>query len=154
MLAGVAASPAPASAFFDADALRLEPEHVELLVQEFERGFTQVCGIQDHGLLTPLAALVAPLITGQRIVRRAVLEQLPASCGGYSVEAAINYIVDSSGGSTCIVPLRGAVFRSKTSKLGLRGYFRDLATLRDALSAARMLDRTDGAACRVEGGGP
>ncbi len=153
MLVGVASSFASSIAFFDADALVLLPAHVELLVQHFDQGFTQVCGLQDHGSLTPLAAMALPLITGQRIVRRWVLEALPASCRGYSVEIAINYTIDAAGGSTCLVPLPGARFRSKGSKVGfLRGYLRDMGTLRDALGAGWALEQTNGAACRLDRG--
>lgn len=150
MLAGVAASDAAAIAFFDADAIALEPAHAELLVSEFARGFTQVCGIQDHGWWGPIAALTQSLITGQRIVQRWVLQKLPPSCGGYSVEVAINDIVDRNGGSTCVVILRGARFRPKAAKVGwVEGRLRDLRMFGEAMRAKAALEATKGTSCDI-----
>jgi len=83
-------------------------------------------------------------------LRRWVLDELPASCGGYSVETAINFIVDAHGGSTCVISLRGASFRRKASKAGvLRGWLQDLGMVRQMVRAQRALEETAGESCQA-----
>lgn len=144
-------------AFFDADLVGLTEEHVHLLVDHFRTGqFDQVCALQDLGILgirQPWIAVAAfsPIIAGQRVVSRRVLDRVPESCWrGYAIEVVINYLVDSSGGTTCLVPLPGLSFRNKTQKVGFFvGWLGHLRMARQMRDAARSLAETGGTQCRV-----
>lgn len=119
MLAAVAQSNAQAFGFFDADLYGLAPEHARLLAAHYALGFDMVCGLRDYGWLNPVQVGSMPLMTGERIVARWVLENLPRSCWkGYAIETAMNFVVDRAGGSTCLVPMKGVTIRNKVSKVG------------------------------------
>src|SRR3972149_4058340 len=76
-------------AFFDPDLVGFRPEHAELLASEFRRlSPDQLVGMRDHfGPLFSSAQLVMPLMSGDRIVKRWVLDALPPGCwSGYAIE--------------------------------------------------------------------
>ena len=99
------------------------------MVERFGLGFDQVCGVQDHGLWSwTLSA--RPLLTGQRVLRRWVLEQAPRSCQRYQIEVAINFALNRHRGTNDTMILPGARFRSKSIKFG---------SVRGALEYWRMM---------------
>lgn len=121
-------------AFFDADLVGLTPEHIALLVDHARAGWDMVCGLSDYGWLSALAPIM-PIITGQRIVRRWVLDAVHPSCwADYSVELGMNDACCRGGGRTVVVPLPGLRFAGKTSK---QGVFAGLG------AQARMFGRLD-----------
>lgn len=104
IFAGLAELDAEAIALFDADAEALEPWHVRTMAERFGAGFDQVCGVQDHGLWNwTLGA--RPLLTGQRILRRWVLDAAPRSCDRYQIEVAINFAVERNGSTSEVMVL-------------------------------------------------
>ena len=147
---GLGDLPAGAIAFFDADLTTLTPAHVRLMVEHFDLGFDQVCGLRDYGMLNLLQTL-APVMTGERIVRRCVVDRVPETCWvGYAIETVINFVVDDEGGKTCLVPLQGLDFRLKQAKVGFfRGWLQHLAMARQMADARASLEASGGASCAI-----
>jgi glycosyltransferase involved in cell wall biosynthesis len=139
-------------AFFDADLIDLEPRHLQRLDAASRLGYDQVAGLQDKGEVSNVLQLVySPLITGQRILRRWVLDALPETCWqGYSIETAINDVVERAGGKTMLVLLDGVSFRKKFDKVSmleaLRGYWRMTRQIADT---RRALRQSSGMTCKV-----
>lgn len=123
MLAGLSQVPSDPVAFFDADLMGLRPDHVARLLEASARGYDMACGLRDYGSAGNAAQLVLPLITGERIVRRWVLERVPRDCwDGYAIETAMNHAVSQGGGRTALLRLDGLHIRTKLDKTGwLRG---------------------------------
>lgn len=109
--------------FFDADLVGLRPDHVRALVDGAAKGYDMVCGLRDYGPMGNPLQLVMPLITGERIVRRHVLNAIPGSCWrGYAIETAMNQACTALGGRTALIFMPGVTIRTKGDKLGwLRG---------------------------------
>lgn len=117
MLAGWEATGRGDVAFFDADLQNLQPEHIERLLVGYRAGYDMSCGMQDYLRIASSAYPLFPLITGQRIVRKRVLEALPASCwSGYNIETAMNLTCDRIGGRTFLCVLPGLLNTLKESK--------------------------------------
>jgi glycosyltransferase involved in cell wall biosynthesis len=138
-------------AFFDADLVGLEPRHVRRMVDASDLGYDQVAGLQDRGDVVNLMQLYGPLVTGQRVLRRWILDTLPQTCWtGYCVETAINDVVEREKGTTLLVMLDGIDTRTKLDKVGMldgiAGQWRmikQIAKTRDALR------RTGGMSCSI-----
>jgi len=151
MLAGVEACPGDV-AFFDADLVGFGPEHAHLLVYGYEQGYDMVCGLREYDAVgNVLQAAVGPIITGERIVRRWVLDRLPPSCwDGYSIETAMNFVCDSAGGRIAILPMRGVRIRGKVKKGGLlKGLGGHLSMFSEIAATRRLLTETGGLACKL-----
>jgi glycosyltransferase involved in cell wall biosynthesis len=127
--------------YCDADLVDFRPDHVALLADHAHLGYDMVCGLREYGLLgNPLQA-IGPLITGERIVRRWILDAVPEDCwAGYAIETAMNYACSAGGGRTVLVPLRGLRIRGKVQKggflQGIGGHyrmFRDIARVEGVL---------------------
>lgn len=152
MLAGVAACSGDAVAFFDADLVGFRSEHAHALMYGYEQGYDMVCGLREYDAVgNVLQACMGPIITGERIVRRWILEQLPPSCwDGYSIETAMNYVCDSFGGRIVLLPMNGVRIRGKVKKggvlTGLRGH---LSMFSEIAATRRMLTETNGLACKI-----
>ena len=146
MMAGVKQSTARDIAFFDADAVNMKPEYATALAGEYRKGgYAQVCGVLDHGVMN-----TSRLATGQRIVRRDVLEGIPKTCNGYSAETAINYLADKVG-PTQTVLLAGLQFRTKTDKVGVVNGLAQGAKMLGEMTAAQVaLARSNGATCALK----
>lgn len=132
-------------AFFDADLTSLRPDHVRAMVSGYLDGFDMVCGLRDYGPATP-ATLTLPLITGERILRRHVVEGVHPTCWcGYAIETAINHTVRVQGGRTLLLVLEGLQFRKKHDKdgwwTGLRGYATMAAEIARATQPLRRFGR-------------
>lgn len=109
-------------AFFDADLVGLTEDHVREIAKVSERGFDMVAGLRVKGPVANVVQIVAPLITGQRIVRRWVLDGLPQTCwSGYRIEVAMNDVLERGHGRTAIVMFPGLSARTKLHKTGLFG---------------------------------
>jgi glycosyltransferase involved in cell wall biosynthesis len=120
MKAALAASTAPSVAFFDADLNGLMPNHVASLCDVYRTGrFGMVCGLRDWGMMQNVVQPLLPWITGERIVRRDLLDRVPWDCwSGYSIEVAINAAVRSSGADVCLLPMTGMTIYKKSDKVG------------------------------------
>jgi len=153
MLAGVQALPnsgAPV-AFFDSDLRRLRAEHVQEMAAEFARlAPDQLVGLRDHfGPLFSSATIVMPLISGERILQRWVVDALPLDCwAGYSIETAINNVVDRAGGTTVLMPMSGVTIRNKIGKVGwVGGMLGHLKMFAEMERTHASLRASDGTAC-------
>lgn len=139
-------------AFFDADLLDLRVDHLHRMARASELGYDQVAGLQEKGdARNVLQVFYSPLITGQRILRRWVLDALPESCwAGYSIETAFNDAVERGGGKTVLVQLDGVSFRKKIDKVGwldgLRGYWK---MTREIARTRAALQRSEGMSCAL-----
>jgi len=150
MLAGVAHCPGDV-AFFDSDLVGLRPHHVYRLTAGYEAGYDMVCGLRDYGRVgSMLQTAVGPIITGERIVRRWVLERLPPSCwDGYRIETALNFVCQRDGARVCLVQLPGLSIRGKVKKGGLWSGLKGHAAMFLQMRATRrLLEESDGNACR------
>lgn len=119
--AGLAATDAHVILLLDGDLVGLTTRHVENLLGPVLSGAAEV----SIGQIEPdLMQRLFPNFSGQRAVRRAVLEALPdLGHTGFGVEAALNRHVKHSGLRTRTVPLGSLTHLSKLEKHGfLRGY--------------------------------
>jgi glycosyltransferase involved in cell wall biosynthesis len=128
-------------AFFDADLTSLTTEQVRHFAYVSSFGYDMVSLTQPRWI--PLGYL-----TGERILRRWVLDALPLDCwNGYSIETAMNWTIAQHGGKSVRLP--GVDRRSRLDKIGvvagLRGHVR---TIQQILQTRRALARTGGASCR------
>jgi len=80
-------------------------------------------GLRDKGPIGTLIAKHLPLIGGERVMLRQVIEGVdPKFLQGYMVESALNYYCRSRGYAYGAVILRGLTMRRKYEKVGvLRG---------------------------------
>ena len=121
---GVAASEAEVVVFFDADILRVTPEHFAMLAAPVVRGeFVMCCGLVDYGRLRNPFFLRLPPITGLRALRREIFQAIPPEkLNGFQIEIMINEVVARGRMPAAIRVLPGIGHRSKVEKLGfLRG---------------------------------
>lgn len=152
MEAGVRSLPPDydAVAFFDADLVGLRPDHARALVKRLELGYDMVCGLRDKGPISnALQLLLSPTITGERAVKRWILEAVPLSCWrGYSIETAMNDAAARRGGRTLLTILEGVSMRTKSNKLGFSAGVRGHARmLREIVRTREALRRSGGTTC-------
>ena len=120
MLHGVAQTKAPIIGFFDADLIGLTPDHVERLALPVVSGARIMnVGINDHGKIISSITKHLPLIGGQRVMLRKVIEGVPPKyLKGFMVESALNYYCRSRKLSYGRVFLPGLKFLRKYEKVG------------------------------------
>ena len=139
-------------AFFDADLIGLRPEHAHRLLDGMAKGYDMVCGLRDKGAVQNILQLgFSPVITGERVLRRWVLDELPGSCwAGFSIETAMNDVVIRNGGRTALVFLPGVSMRTKSQKTGLvRGLSDHWKMTRQILATRHALRRSGGGTCQL-----
>ena len=120
MLHALMHTTAPMVAFFDADLRGLTSEHVEELVAPVLDGSRVMnVALRDRGrFLTALTSRL-PLIAGERVMLRRVIENVPAQyLKGFMVEAALNYYCRSHDLPYGAVKLAGLSIRHKYEKVG------------------------------------
>lgn len=126
MAAGADATDADVLVFLDADLRGLRPEHVEALVAPVKTGRVAMAVGKFHGgrRITDWSQRLAPSISGQRAIKRAVFEQIPAiACARFGVEMAITRFCRHYRVPTETVVLRGVTHPMKEEKLGfVRGW--------------------------------
>lgn len=138
-------------AFFDADLIGLRPEHALSLCQAIDVGYDMACGLRDWGTVQNVVQLAfAPVITGERVLARWVLDALPMSCwSGYSIETAMNDVVARNGGRTALMFFRGVIVRSKAEKTGVvQGFKGHYKMAREIMNTRKALRDSRGATCR------
>ena len=137
-------------AFFDADLVDLRPDHAWQLRDGIDRGYDMVSGLRDKGAVQNLLQVgFSPVITGERILARWVIDALPLTCwSGYSIETAMNDTVQRHGGRAAIVFLDGVSMRTKSQKDGLwRGIRGHLKMTRQIIRTRRALRNSKGGSC-------
>lgn len=127
MVAGAGATEADILLFLDADLINLKPEHIEALIAPVRtRRYDMAVGKFTGGRkITDLAQKVAPNLTGQRVIRRDIFEQIPnVGATRYGVEMAITRFCRTYGYKTATVEMPGVTHPMKTEKIGfVRGWF-------------------------------
>ncbi|MFS8524233.1 MAG: glycosyltransferase family 2 protein [Limnochordales bacterium] len=127
MMAGVQHTDADVILFLDADLIGLRAGHIYSLVEPVAAGRADMTiGVFADGRpLTDIAQKLAPFLTGQRAVRRDVLEQVPdLEQAGFGVEAALSRYADKQGLKVARVSLPGLAHVMKEEKAGLWKGFR------------------------------
>ena len=154
---GASKSNAQAVAIFDADAENLTPEHVRLLVGAFQSGdYTQALATIDSDAgdgLDFLRALspASAHNSGQRVVRREVLDAVPLTCDGYTADTAINFLAERDG-KVAKVHLPGLRFRPKNKKVGaVSGTVKNLKMAAELGAASVALRKSCGTTCNIAG---
>lgn len=138
-------------AFFDADLVGLRVEHCAALLAGYAAGYDQSCGLRDYqGLFRPFHVF-DHLLTGERIVRAWVLQQVPESCWrGFSIETAINETCYRGGGRSILFTLSGMVHTNKAEKRGfVSGVLSDFQMFRKIGKVRGCLMRSEGRSCEV-----
>lgn len=120
MLHGLTHTDASVVAFFDADLIGLEPDHVERLVLPVLSGSRVMnVGIRDRGPLVTRLTRHLPLIGGERVMLRQVVEGIPPEyLQGFMIESALNYYCRSRKLPYGTVFLPGLGIRRKYQKVG------------------------------------
>lgn len=136
-------------AFFDADLTGFRSEHAQRLLNAFAQGYDMVAGLRDRGSLSNTAQLAMPLITGERILKRWVIDAIPADCwAGYAIETAMNDAVRRGSGKTCLLYMQGVGIRSKVDKVGIiqgvKGHWR---MFKQIVGAKKALGDSGGCSC-------
>lgn len=121
MLAGFQLTSAPIIGFFDADLIGLTPKHIEQLVLPVTSGRRVMSvGLRDKGMVGTFIAKHLPLVGGERVMLRKVMDGLPDKyLGGFMVESALNYFCRSRGYGYGAVILKDLTMRRKFQKVGL-----------------------------------
>ncbi|MDI3269719.1 MAG: glycosyltransferase family 2 protein [Bacillota bacterium] len=112
--------------FLDADLTGLRPQHVQALLEPVLAGRADMSlGVLRHGRpVTDLAQVMAPYLSGQRAVKRAVLmEASGLEMARFGVEVALTRHIREQGVTVEEVILDGVSHRMKEEKYGLlRGF--------------------------------
>jgi glycosyltransferase involved in cell wall biosynthesis len=124
--AGLRASGTPFLTLLDADLIGLQPTHVHSLAEPVLAGEAGMSmGIFASGRLsTDWAQKIVPAITGQRVLRRELLESMPnLETTRYGVDLALTNHAKRLGMPIAEVYLQGLTQRMKEEKLGFaRGF--------------------------------
>jgi glycosyltransferase involved in cell wall biosynthesis len=105
----------------DADLVGLEVRHVQALLQPMTRGADMTLGLFKKGKLwSDAAQAITPAISGQRALKREILEAVPnlISCR-MGVEVAIHQTAKELGAKIVRVDLDGVTHTPKEAKFGL-----------------------------------
>ena len=107
--------------FLDADLVGLTPHHVRALLDPVLRGDTAATvGVFEGGRMsTDLAQLLAPMLSGQRALRRHLLADLELEDTGFGVEVALHRALKRLGVDVREVVLQDLSQVMKEEKLGL-----------------------------------
>lgn len=140
MLAGLAATDADVIVFLDGDLTGLASHHVDRLARTVRSGSAvMACGLFDRGPLVNVLGLHAgPILTGERSLRRELIESLaPDEVAGYRVEAALNCRAGDVGGPVAAFVCHGMFHRTKEQKLDtpLRGFAAKVAMMATAYAS-------------------
>jgi hypothetical protein len=127
----------------------LRVDHVDLLIQTAEaRRLDMCCGLRDYGIWNPVQ-LMGPLITGERVVSRRLLENIcDDGWSGYTIETAMNDAARRMGARVGCVMLDGLKIRNKTDKQGfIAGMRSHWKMAREIGRAEKALERSNGRRC-------
>lgn len=122
MREGLRATTADVVVFLDADLVGLTPAHVAALLDPVLRGDREMSiGLFEGGrTLTDLAQAITPNLSGQRAVRRSLVEQVAdIDASRFGVELALTRYLKRAGIEAEEVILHNVTHRTKEEKLGL-----------------------------------
>lgn len=120
MRKGLEQTQASVIVFLDADLIGFTGEHLAKLIRPvLDRACVMQVGIRDRGPFWTTCAHYLPLISGERAVRREILEQIPERFyQGFMIEAAFNYYCRTRRLKRGLVDLKGLSIRRKYQKVG------------------------------------
>lgn len=108
--------------FLDADLVGLRPDHVERMIHRYiEDGRDMVVGIFRNGRLnTDLAQTIAPYLSGQRVLSKALWKKLRRKVHklDFGVEIALTKLALKEGWTQGFVELDGVTHVMKEEKFG------------------------------------
>lgn len=132
---GISATEGSVVALFDADCVGLTPTHIATLVEPVAANrAAQSVGVLDYAHVAGLVQRY-PWSSGQRVLRRALVDWSDLRFEGYCLEVLINEYVGAQSGLTESVRLRGVAHRNKIAKDGLaEGIRSDIAMWRSVAS--------------------
>ena len=106
--------------FLDADLIGLTRDHLERLLLPAASGARAMnVGLRDRGAFITKIIHKLPLISGERALKREVIEQIPPEfLQGFMVETALNYHCRMHGLAYGAVVLSGLSIRTKYEKVG------------------------------------
>lgn len=120
MLSGLKATVEPVVAFLDADLLELNKEHIAALVNPVAEGRAEATlGVFRSGRqATTLAQKLAPMLSGQRCLRRYLLEDFNYWDTRFGIETELNLYLKRRGVEQKVVYWDGASHVMKEEKRG------------------------------------
>ena len=122
MQTGLSVSSADIVLFLDADLIGLRPEHVDHMLMPLIEGEVQMTvGVFEGGRgATDFAQQIAPFLSGQRALRRKVLNDIDDMAeSGYGVEMALTRYMRRHHANVAEVVLQDLTHRMKEEKRGL-----------------------------------
>ena len=109
--------------FLDADLVGLRPDHIERMIRAYsEGGYNMVVGVFRGGRLnTDLAQTIAPYLSGQRVLSKALWKKLRRTVHklDFGVEIALTKLALKEGWTQGFVELDGVTHVMKEEKFGL-----------------------------------
>lgn len=106
----------------DADLIGLKMNHIyDLLVPVINNEFDMTVGIFKHGrAVTDLAQKIAPILSGQRALKKYILEEIPnIDLVRYGLEMALTKLVNNESYRVKEVYLQDITHLTKEEKMGL-----------------------------------
>jgi hypothetical protein len=124
---------------------------VQNLAALSSRGYDMVSMLRDRTWAENAVQMFAPLITGERVVKKWVLAELPDTCwNGYSIETAMNDVVGRHHGRSAIIASSGVRPRTRLEKLGmLRGLLGHWKMAKQIMRTRKALRLSQGQTCQV-----
>jgi len=123
MRSGLEATSEQVVLFLDADLIGLEPRHVDDLIFPVSAGIADMTvGVFTSGRgITDLAQRLTPFLSGQRGLRRDILNELTNEdwISGFGIEVALTRYAKEHNLRTLEVPLHNVSQTMKEEKLGL-----------------------------------
>lgn len=121
LLAGLKQTKSPIVAFFDADLLGFNIEHVERLVFPVLNGVRAMnVGIRERGRIGSFISRHGVLISGERVLLRSIVDGVPeAFMKGFMVENSLNYYCRTRGLTYGAMDMHGLTIRRKYHKVKL-----------------------------------
>jgi glycosyltransferase involved in cell wall biosynthesis len=141
---GAAATRAEILFLCDADLIGLEPAHIERLLAPVVAGRLMMCtGLRDRGPLLTRVIAHLPLLSGERALRRGVIEGVPRRfLQGFRLEMALNWYCRANRQPYGSVPTLGVGQVRKMEKVGalrgLAGYAIMIWEVADAMVRVRF----------------
>lgn len=142
LLAGVKETTADILVLLDADLIGLQPEDVENLLRPVlaDGALMAVAVFAQGRLATDLAQKIAPFLSGQRAVRRQLIESIPElDVSRFGVEVALTQYVHEQDIAVVRVPWHDVTHVMKEEKLGLaKGFGARLKMYQEIISSLKL----------------
>lgn len=116
----IAFTDAPILFLADADLINFSAEHIEQLLSPVVADKIAMCvGLRDRGRLLNIVTPYLPLISGERVLRRTIIDNINTSMlKGFMLEEALNFYCRIHELASRIIILKGLTFKRKMQKVG------------------------------------